>query len=206
MPILARDERSVLFVHIPKTRGTTLELMAQEAGWGVALRATPRKDPELFPLYRCSPQHYHASMLRQMLRLGRFDAVFTVTREPLARFRSEYAMRKRFRELGSADRVEKWTRWCLNGFAKNKYYLDNHIRPQLEFVLPRATVFKLEDGMSSIVSALNRDFDLGLSSHIPRQLSSEGPGQLRSSDVELNTATEKLLRDFYAEDFSQLGY
>ncbi|MGN6636867.1 MAG: sulfotransferase family 2 domain-containing protein, partial [Oryzihumus sp.] len=171
-----------------------------------AFHVSPRKNPELSPLYRCRPQHVHASMLRHTLRLGRFDSVFSVTREPLARFRSEYAMRKNDPAAGSAERVEQWARWCLERYAKNTYILDNHIRPQYDFLLPGATTYRLEDGMESIVADLERRFDLGLAGEVPQHLSSRRAGRLSSSDVEINSDTEKLLRDFYADDFEHLGY
>ena len=207
MPIFTREQRSVLFVHVPKTGGTSLERLLMGAGWDVGFRATPKTHPDQIRLHRVSPQHYHAALLEQTLRLDRFDAAFLVTREPLARFRSEYAMRNKRKDgAGSADHVEEWTRRILGRVRRDPCVLDNHIRPQHEFLLPSARVFRLEDGMDAIVAALNDEWDLGLSTDIPQHLSSGGEGRISSRDVEVNARVEAWVREYYARDRELLGY
>lgn len=207
MPIFTRDDRAVLFVHVPKTGGTTIERLLMRAGWEVGFRATPKTHPAQIRLHRVSPQHYHATLLEQTVRLERFESVFLVTRDPLARFRSEYAMRnKRHPEAGSAAHVEEWTRTMLRRLGRNPCALDNHLRPQHEFLLPQARVFRLEDGMDSIVATLNSDLDLGLSTEIPRHLESGTGGRLSSRDVEVNDFVESRVRALYARDYEELGY
>ena len=207
MPIFTRGDRAVLFVHVPKTGGTTLEKMMVGAGWEVGFRATPRTHPAQARLHRVSPQHYHADLLAQTLRLDRFDTTFLVTRDPLARFRSEYAMRnKRHPEAGAAGHVEEWSRSIARRARRNPSVLDNHVRPQHEFVLPGARVFRLEDGMGSIVRALNDDAGLGLSVDVPQHLLSGKDGRIASRDVQVTPAVERWVRDFYARDYDLLGY
>jgi hypothetical protein len=207
VPIFTRDQRSVLFVHVPKTGGTTLERLLMQAGWEVGFRATPRTHPDQIRLHRVSPQHYHAALLEQTLRLDRFDAIFLVTREPLARFRSEYAMRNKRKDgAGSAEHVEAWTRRVLGRARRDPCVLDNHLRPQHEFLVPGAQVFRLEDGMDSIVAAVNGAWDLGLSNDIPQHLSSGGDGRISSRDVEVSGAVAASVREFYRRDHELLGY
>ena len=207
MPIFTRDGRSVLFVHVPKTGGSSIERMLTRAGWQMGFRATPRTDPEQFRYYRVSPQHYHAELLRQALRLGRFDATFLVVRDPIARFRSEYVMRNRKQDsAGSAAHVEAWAREVMGRARRNPYVLDNHLRPQHEFVLPQATVFRLEEGMDSIIERLNIEWDLGLSGEVAPRLVSGADGGLASRDVRVNAAVERVVRDFYARDYEVFGY
>jgi hypothetical protein len=207
VPIFTRDDRAVLFVHVPKTGGTTLEKMMVGAGWEVGFRATPRTHPAQAPLHRVSPQHYHADLLAQTLRLDRFDTTFVVTRDPLARFRSEYAMRnKRHAAAGTAAHVEEWTRSIARRVRRNPSVLDNHLRPQHEFLVPGARVFRLEDGMGAIVGALNEDAGLGLSHAVPQHLLSGRDGRIASRDVQVNAAVERWVREFYARDYELLDY
>jgi hypothetical protein len=207
MPIFTRDDRAVLFVHVPKTGGTTIEKMMVGAGWEVGFRATPRTHPTQSRLHRVSPQHYHADLLAQTLKLDRFDATFLVTRDPLARFRSEYAMRnKRHPEAGTAAHVEEWTRSIIRRVRVNPSVLDNHVRPQHEFLVPGARLFRLEDGMATIVRSLNEDWGLGLSEDVPRHLLSGSNGLIASRDVAVTAFVEGWVRDFYAQDYELLGY
>lgn len=207
VPIFTRDDRAVLFVHVPKTGGTTLEKMMAGAGWEVGFRATPRTHPAQSRLHRVSPQHYHADLLAQTLKLDRFDAVFLVTRDPLARFRSEYAMRNRRRPgAGAGPHVEEWTRSIARRVQRNPSVLDNHLRPQHEFLVPGARAFRLEDGMGAIVRALNDDWRLGLADDVPQHLLSGKDGSIASRDVQVTAEVERWVRDFYARDYELLGY
>ena len=208
MPIFTRNGRSLLFVHVPKAGGTSVEKGLADAGWQMSMRATRRTEGrELFDLRRVSPQHYHATLLQDLLRIERFDAVFTVVREPLARFRSEYAMRCRDATAGTTDQVEAWTRRRLARYESNPSMMDNHLRPQEEFLLPGARVYRLEDGLEAVSADLNDRCDLDLPSRFPRKLRSGGSRRpLASSDVELNPEVVRLLTDFYASDFDTLGY
>lgn len=207
VPIFTKDDRAVLFVHVPKTGGTTVEKMMVGAGWEVGFRATPRTHPTQSRLHRVSPQHYHADLLAQTLKLDRFDAAFLVTRDPLARFRSEYAMRnKRGPGAGSAAHVEEWTRSVARRVRRNPSVLDNHLRPQHEFLVPGARVFRLEDGMESIVRTLNDEWRLGLADDVPQHLHSGRDGRVASGDVAVNDFVEGWVRDFYAQDYRLLGY
>lgn len=208
MPIFTRNGRTLLFVHVPKAGGTSIEKGLAGAGWHMTLRATRRSEgPELFSLRRVSPQHYHATLLQDLLHIDRFDAVFSVVREPLARFRSEYAMRHPDPDAGTADRVDEWTRQMLTAYTSNPFVLDSHLRPQHEFLLPGAHVYRLEDGLDAMSADLNERYDLGLPDRFPRRLrSGDKRRPLASSAVELGREAMKLVTEFYAADFEELGY
>ena len=208
MPIFTRNGRTLLFVHVPKAGGTSIERGLADAGWHMTLRATRRTEgEELFRLRRVSPQHYHAVLLQDLLRIDRFDAVFAVVREPLARFRSEYAMRHPDPGAGGSDQVEAWTREMLMAYASNPFVLDSHLRPQHEFLLPEAHVYRLEDGLDAMSADLNERYGFGLPDHFPRRLrSGDRRRPLASSAVELSPEVSKLVTEFYAADFKTLGY
>ena len=67
-------------------------------------------------------------------------------------------------------------------------------------------VFRLEDGMRSIVRALNDDAGLGLSDDVPQHLQSGKDGRIASRDVQVTPAVERWVRDFYSRDYDLLGY
>ena len=206
VPVFTQHDRSVLFVHIPKAAGSTLERLFVRSGWAMALRETRKTHPQLMSVRRCSPQHYHAALLEQLFAVDRFDAVFTVTREPVSRFRSEYLMRNHKNPSTDAASVDAWADQVLARREDDPYALDNHLRPQHEFVLPAAQVYRLEDVLESAVADLNQRFDLALTTTIPQALTSVRRAGVSSSSLELSDRLHATLRRVYAEDFARFGY
>ena len=205
MPVFLKDDKSVLFVHIPKTGGSTIEAVFRSSGWRVQFRETRTSHPHLRPLRRVSPQHLHAPILRELFRVNRFDLVFLICREPVSRFRSEYAMR-RSSEDGDFDAVEAWWSQMSKRYRNNPCVLDNHLRPQSEFLLPNAEVFRMESGLSAVVEDLNERFDLSLTTDLPHHQSSVRRTGRPSSTVPISPKLRDQLNSFYAEDFRRFGY
>ena len=205
MPVMLKDGRSVLFVHVPKNGGSTVEKLFTSSGWDMRFRKTLRGNPEVFPLLQVSPQHFHGALLTEVFNLSRFDLVFMICRHPVSRFRSEFAMRHKHVDQVDAATVDEWADRFFSRYPPNHCAHDNHIRPQVDFLVPGAEVFRMEDGMESIVADLNARFDLGLTTTIPHRLRSEYRG-LPSSAVELSPALLAHLHDFYADDFERFGY
>ncbi len=206
MPIYSRGEQRVLFVHVPKTGGTTVERLFRTAGWAEQLRETHKANPDTFALRRCSPQHYHAAVLAELYDLTRFDLTFLLTRDPIARFRSEYLMRNRSDPRAEAAAVEEWARHAFERWREDPYAFDNHLRPQHEFLVERAVVYRLEDGLGSILRDLNDRLDAQLSEQPPRAMSSLKRAGVPSSAVEVSAGLDRALREFYAADFAQFDY
>lgn len=205
MPTFKKDGRRLLFIHVPKAGGTSIERRLERAGWSMGFRATGATDDH-FGLRRVSPQHYHGAILREVLRLGRFDVIFMLVREPLARFRSEYAHRNREPGLGGAETVSAWADDVLARYERNPYVLDNHLRPQHEFLVPNTQVYRLEDGIETMLADLNERFDLGLPTRIGRRMDSNVEGRLGSGEVELTDDLVKRLQTMYAVDYETFGY
>ena len=206
MPVFTKDNVNVLYVHVPKAGGSAIEHHFEAEGFRMSYRDGRTGPGTDNYLRRCSPQHMHADLLKGLFRVGRFDAIFTVVREPLARFRSEYSMRNR-RDLDlSAGAVDEWTKDVLRRYRKNPFVLDNHIRPQSEFILAGSVVHRLEDGLDALMRELNQRFDIGISETVRKVRTSVGQSGVQSSEVQLSADTERDLRAFYAEDFDRFGY
>lgn len=206
MPLYHRGEQRVLFVHIPKAGGTTVERLFREAGWGEQLRETHKSNPDTFGLRRCSPQHYHGALLAELYDLARFDLVFLITREPVGRFRSEYLMRNRTPPAVDAATVAVWADQAFARRDRDPYVFDNHLRPQTEFLVPDAVVYRLEDGLGSIVADLNARLDAGLVEEGRHAMSSRKRTGVPSTAVEVSAGLETTLRDVYATDYERFGY
>lgn len=115
-----------------------------------------RSNPDDFQsqnFYRLvSPQHMHARLLSETFDLSRFDLIFTILRDPLERFRSEFA----FRNPGLANSevsercVEDWWFAQKVELARNPSHLDNHLRPQKEFLLTQMKVFLFDRDLPAV--------------------------------------------------------
>lgn len=206
MPILTKDGRGVLFIHVPKTGGSSIENHFVKAGWTMSYHDGRVGEGTLNNYLWCTPQHMHGAMLRENFRIDRFDAVFMVVREPIARFRSEYVWRQGKDVDTSAHAVERWAEKIFARQKRSPFVMGNHIRPQVEFLVEGTRVFRFEDGLEPAVVALNEEFDLGLPSKLPRVRTSQKTSGVASSDVEISAPLEKRLRRFYAKDIRQFGY
>lgn len=206
MPVMVKDGVSVLFIHVPKAGGTSIGRLFAQSGWGVHYREGKHKRPDVFPLLRCSPQHFHATTLTQVFDVSRFDLIFGMVRDPITRFQSEFAMRhkKLTREETTPERVQFWADRVLAEYASDPFILDNHLRPQTEFLLPGTEVYRIEDGIDTMIADLKARFDLDVGSEIPRERDSSALG-LPTSAVRLSPELRARVLDFYAADAS-LGY
>lgn len=206
MPIYYRGEQRVLFVHVPKTGGSTVERLFRAAGWNEQFRETRKTNPDTFALRRCSPQHYHGALLDELFDITGFDLVFLISRDPVARFRSEYLMRQRSEPSTDARSVEGWATAAFARREQDPYAFDNHLRPQAEFLVGDAVVYRLEDGLGSILRDVNGRLDARLSEEPPHAMSSVKRAGVASSAVEISESLERTLRDVYAADFARFGY
>jgi len=206
VPVFIQGERYVLFPHVPKTGGTSVERLFHRNGWRMHLRDAKVGKGSMHYVRRCSPQHLHAALLRELVDLSRIELCFMVVRDPIARFRSEYAMRQKDPSKTDAASVEAWADRILARYERNPYALDNHVRPQHEFLLPGTEVFRLEDGLDTMMERLNRDHDLGVPNEVGHRLKRTDLHGMASRDVEISPALEARLREVYAEDFRQFGF
>ena len=87
MPVYERGGRRVLFVHVPKTGGTSIEAAFRRAGFEESYRS------KTLTARGCRPQHLTAADLVEEFPGLPFDYVFAVVRDPGARLGSERVWR-----------------------------------------------------------------------------------------------------------------
>lgn len=143
MPVYLRKNEKVLFVHIPKTGGSSFEKVMKRRGWREEFKSSGLSLAEI-DFMRISPQHYHASVLEMLLDLKKFDRILTIIRDPFARFKSEFywQYKQGLCSLTPAD----WIRRMFDEYQTDSCIYDNHIRPQSEFVMEGCVLFPLESG------------------------------------------------------------
>lgn len=212
MTVFAKDEKNVLFIHIPKTGGSAVTKHFADSGWEISyLDRSSISDPLSANYFRkMSPQHMHAETLARIFDLSKFDFIFSVVRHPIARFKSEFAFRNphvKENEL-THDMVNSWWESELRQYKNNKHHLDNHLRPQVDFLTKDSAIFKLEDGLSKIFELersmstseiKNTDFKIKKIERVNKSVYS-------SQEVPLSSKTTKSLRRLYRKDFLSFNY
>jgi hypothetical protein len=206
MPVFVKGDKRVLFVHVPKTGGKSVERLFMDSGWSMHLWSSPKAERGFYFTLRCPPQHLHAAQLRRLLKLRTFDLVLMVVRDPLARFRSEYLHGAGGPVALDAASVDQWAHDVFARYERNPYVRDNHLRPQVEFELPRSEVYRLEDGLDAAIESVDRRHGLGLNGTLPHAGHRVVQAGVSSRDVEISPSLERRLRDRYADDFRRFGY
>lgn len=209
MPIFRKDGRNILFVHVPKCGGASIENAFKASGYNALyLDGRGRGPSTVNHLRRCTPQHMHAELLQQLFRIERFDLVFMLVRDPIDRFRSEYLWQNRKADapaVGARD-VSAWATHAFKAYRTNPFLYDNHMRPQCQFWLPAALVYHMEDGLERATADLNDRFDLGISVMKERANRVKPRNGVSSTDVEVEPGLERRLKSFYAADFDLFAY
>lgn len=194
MPIYKLGDKLALFVHVPKTGGTSVNGYLRKYG-----------SPCFHYVYKLPgmpipPQHWHADILTKVIGDFPIDSSFMFVRNPVARLQSEYRMRMEKYSEKDIISFDAWWMQCRNELKKCPHYLQNHLRPQVEFLYPGINVFRFEDGIYRQICHILKA--LGLES--PAAEIHARPGQKIS--VEVSKLTLESIREYYRKDFCQFGY
>jgi hypothetical protein len=201
MPVFHHDGCNLLFVHIPKTGGTFVERQFKANGWRASFLLHGQQERHLLRLMHASPQHLHWSQLCTLFDPAAFDLAFAIVRDPLERAISEYRMRSK----AQVRPFDDWLQDALRARASDPFHLDNHLRPQHEFVGPGVEVLRFEDGLDeALMARLSRACGRPLALHpLPRRADAS---LVRRADVVPGRAALDRLAEVYAEDYSRFGY
>lgn len=205
MPVFVRGDECVLFAHVPKTGGTALEQLFADSGYEVTYRDLTPARVGVRTVRRCSPQHMHALLLEETFHLGAIPVKFTVVREPIARFRSEFAHRHRPKDVEVTPQVvQQWGLRMLRRREEDPTWKDNHFRPQGEFVTDGMAVFRYEAGLGTVADALRAEHGLELPARL-RTMNVPAAGT-RSDDVPITQRLHAALVATYAGDYERFGF
>jgi hypothetical protein len=203
MPVFFKDTRRILFIHVPKAGGTSIETFFEANGFNMAYIDRGEAPDSLNGVRRCSPQHMHAALLQTLFDPALFDYVFMTVRHPIHRLLSKFVM-----ETGETENVDRLEEWILRDFSNvfaDPGFMDNHLRPQCDFLLPQAKVYKLEDGLGEdFVARLQSESGFDFSSQMIGREMHAGLGKPDFGMVQ--PAIRDLINNYYARDFVTFGY
>lgn len=210
MPIFSKKSKNVLFIHIPKSAGSSIERIGRDLGWTESF-SIRGKSLDQISYCRASYQHLHADVLEYLFDLEDFESVFTVVRHPFERLKSEYywQLQQGLTSLPAAN----WINHTFDSYLSNEFLFDNHIRPQVEFIpeLEKMKVFKLEEG--GVKSAEKIFLDLGgskkfsLFDMVFGNTVRQEKKSIKKNEVERAFQNnKKVIYDFYIDDYKRFNY
>ncbi len=196
MPIyLNNGNTPLLFIHIPKCAGTSIEYYLRKAC-----------SNEFFFSYSsgelpCTPQHFHGALLSKIADVNAIPS-FTVVRHPTARIISEYTWQVKKGKIDvRSESLDDFIHKVLHEYKLNNYHMDNHLRPQVEFILKSTLVFRLEYDMEDLKYYLNDILDLDCDLSYRNNSSSS-----IFDNLSISRRSLELINRTYIEDFLTLGY
>ncbi|MEP4704568.1 MAG: sulfotransferase family 2 domain-containing protein, partial [Hyphomicrobiales bacterium] len=188
----------------PKAAGTSIEETFVNAGYKMTFRRGGVYGPlnEFDKKNRCSPQHLHADLLEKHFGDSHFDLCFTVVRHPIERLISEFKFRTNGDHPFMQDKsLDEFALSAIKQYPKTPSMLDNHIRPQEQFLWRDCDVIRLEEGLSKVaqlVFHINGDkLDFSTKPKMKSKL---------QTNLNLSPEAEKNVRRFYKSDFLRFDY
>lgn len=188
----SKPKKKIMFVHIPKTGGTTVTENIKMSGWpGVPVDRIPVLNPQTKrPI---STQHAHAEIY---LKWGPFDSIFTVVRHPIHRFISQMNQHRKTK----TKTPDYWANHFLDAYEEDPYAYDNHLRPQVEYLCPEIRIWRFES--ATVFDDISKEY--GMVRPNRTLWSNRSHGKIQPKDISHNTM--KRIIKTYKRDFKELEY
>ncbi len=203
MPFIEYQGRRSLFVHVPKTGGTSIESWF---GTIAPLRFFQHGAPQAL---KCTVQHLTYTDIRLMLGDDYFDYAFAIVRNPFRRLESEYRMRSDQASDGMFGRIPAfpiWLRGQIEAMQKGVFHQDGHLRPQIDFVSSRIEIFRFEEGIDRIIAQVAARTGLPLPAETPHDMQAQRFDPDRHGAPDWDLPLVDLVQRAYAADFETFGY
>ena len=209
MPVFRHGDALSYFAHIPKCAGTSVEryLISRFGEIGFYDKTASMRGAAAWS--RTSPQHIDWASLQTILPASFLTAVFAVVRHPVARAVSAYQFQVEVeRKITPETPFSDWLRNQASAFAENPFIMDNHFRPQSDFVPEVCEIFHLEHGLEAIIPYLD---NLAGDEKGPRSIEransrAHDKRRVKAAPVTPTSQDLALLQKLYAADFARFGY
>ena len=197
MPVFTKDERRILFIHVPKAAGSSIEKQFTSSGWKMDyynVCATP---------YEPALQHLTYDELSKTIEGIDDLESFCVVRNPFKRMISEWRWQVNIMRNTDLD-FPNFVRRVQVSLKTSKTYWDNHWRPQTDFITEQVDdVFKMEE-LNRCFQRFAREKDLGFTT-----LPTANKSKKRFAaypKLTINDEAVDRIRDIYRDDFELLEY
>lgn len=195
MPVFTKGKDRVLFIHVPKTAGSSVTKLFLNNGYERTYYSESSRDP-----YRglCGPQHMDAELLMGEFDLSDFDYIFSIYRDPIDRHLSEFTWAPWGlcgQDIYTEDLFDDWCPKIFQAYEQNPYKFDNHIRPQSEFYVDGVEVYNF-DTIDTLTDKLCAKIGLD-ATELPYERSSRRDDR----DYVIYDTTISGIKEFYKADY-----
>ena len=188
------DNKEVIFLHVPKTGGTTIKRILD-------IHLLHDSNPAVSP----SPQHLTCDRLRERLGIEKYSAYykFAFVRNPWARILSSYFWRQ---TLPKKRTILPFGAFIENArrLVRNEQYYDqefgDHFIPQVEYTSDVNDVFKFEDFENSI-KIIAAKLNTPLAKIPPKK-----PKHYDQYWEYFDNQTREIIAEIYSDDIREFGY
>lgn len=182
MPIFNHEKLGrVLFIHIPKTGGSSVERMLIDAGY------------ELDKLNFWDGTNFQHAIPAVYNTWGNFHYKFTVVREPMERFCSAIGYRGYDKNHANQAGIN-----AINGYYKHATHMNNHIRPQVDFLSNDVDIYHLED---NFLEKIARKLDI-----VVQEYPHENAKKQNVTPEHISDVLKKRVYNLYEKDYAEFGY
>lgn len=195
MPLFQTAVGPILFIHVPKTGGSSIE--AHLSAHCTTSLMNSRDDPSV----PCKSQHYHREILERLLRGVPIRHSFMIVRHPVDRVRSEFVYQTRyFWKFYRGLSFSAWLRYNIRRAQSSPCHRDNHFRPQRDFEAFQPEIFRFEEGLEGCFRWLES------TAGVPHPRTAIHHKRSRSGQPRMSRSDLDLVGAFYHKDFERYGY
>ena len=205
MPIFRGVSNTILFIHIPKTGGTSVEKYFSNK---YDMDLFTEKIPYVYNFieFKTSLQHQTLNTILKNKKLFKLTMVntdvITIVRNPYARLISELFWSNLINKNTTKEAISHVIKKLIDDYKINNSIYDNHIRPQYEFLIYKnkinsnIKILKTENLQGMMYNHGYTDFNIHL---------------LNNNNTDnymkyLNRNSINLINIFYDEDFKRFNY
>ena len=196
-------ERTLLFIHVPKTGGTAVETFFRAAG------LTGYFDPPTYmpvrPYLKVPPAHYDYEVLRRLFELDALYS-FAIVRHPVKRMISQYKWtleKSTSAEALANTNFSDFLGLMFAEYRRNENLAAGHFKPQVRFVGEKVTkIFKYEAGLEVIIRRVLEDIGFKPQGELKLPVVNNSTAR----KVDPTAADIELIHSIYSEDYEAFGY
>lgn len=209
------DGTNLVFVHIPKNAGTTIENTVNSSGtlWGKHADNVLREflGPQA---PACSSWHVPPSFFTaDSPYTSQDDVVFAVTRDPWDRTLSEFQYQNWNGMANVPCTMDGFNGWLQHRLSLDRYTADCHFLPQWDYIEgPDGHRYVLDENLIPIVELGTKLSTLLEQYHVHMHLGTRAMDSTACENLEqipkaqlYNETSKAMMRDRFAKDFTHLG-
>ena len=199
MPLFEKNGRRIVFIHIPKAAGSSVEALFKEQGWSLGFYQRI-KDRDAI-----AHQHYTYSDLKSHIPDIDDLCSFAIVRDPFDRIISEWVYQSERMRTSDLE-FNDFVRHVDCSLQLDRTYWDNHWRPQTDFIDEKMNLVIKMEKMNEVLLPFLNDNEIIVNPMMPhtnrRKKRKRSAGRVLSVNAE---SRDRILR-IYARDYDELGY